>query len=172
MRCLLADLSHTHLCAMSSTTPTQQVVCQVRVVSEHFQGFGPEDYGWPTVEEEFYFLCVLGVGGLVATDSWLAATMTNPFTLFIGTTRRANTALQSPAQTWLARYPRGGAQAARPGGRPRWKRRIAACCPRSVRSARGRHGGAPRWPARARSRRPAACRWEECRWRRAASRRR
>ena len=59
------------------------------VVSEHFQGFGPEEVEtsiW-AVEEEFYFLCVLGVGELVATDSWIGKALKaafkelkNPFT--------------------------------------------------------------------------------------------
>lgn len=49
------------------------------VVSEHDQVFGPEElWAWPTVEEEFYFLCWLGVGGLVATDSWMGK-VKNPF---------------------------------------------------------------------------------------------
>jgi len=51
-------------------------------VSEHFLGFAEEPVVWSTVEEDFYFLCMMGVGGLATTDSWMGKLeMENPFAL-------------------------------------------------------------------------------------------
>ena len=42
------------------------------------EGFTDEPCVWDTVEEDFYFVCMMGdVGGL---DNWLQETVTNPFT--------------------------------------------------------------------------------------------
>ena len=51
-------------------------------VSEDFLGFAEEPVVWSTVEEDFYFLCMMGVGGLATTDSWMGKLeMENPFAL-------------------------------------------------------------------------------------------
>ena len=51
-------------------------------VSEDFLGFAEEPVVWSAVEEDFYFLCMMGVGGLATTDSWMGKLeMENPFKL-------------------------------------------------------------------------------------------
>ena len=51
-------------------------------VAKDFLGFTEEPVVWSTVEEDFYFLCMMGVGGLATTDSWMGKLeMENPFAL-------------------------------------------------------------------------------------------